>query len=77
MSVFSLIILCRVGIGCDTTSFSSPVGVHKSAGIAYQFVRVSTEVVALSLNQVGRQNFGSIAVVEGQSSTESGGGNPE
>lgn len=45
---------------------TGPVGVHKIARIVQQLVGVRAKVVTLGLDQIGRQRFASIAVVEGE-----------
>ena len=58
--------------GGHVSSTTCPVGMHKLARVAQQFVSVSAEVVSLGLDQVGRQHCGTVTIEEGQSGGETG-----
>ena len=56
-----------VGAGGDAATLAGPVGVEElSAGLVEALVGVGAEVVALSLEQVGGQALGAVAVEERQ-----------
>src|SRR5436190_21033419 len=68
-------LLCRVGPGRYDAPMAGPVGVEKlAARLVDAFVGVGTEIIALRLEQVGRQSFAAIRIVKPQRGAEGGHG---
>eukprot|EP00053_Salpingoeca_punica_P006791 m.63469 g.63469 ORF g.63469 m.63469 type:complete len:387 (+) comp13851_c0_seq2:114-1274(+) len=63
-------LLSVVGAGGRVAAGAGPVGVDKDARLTHALVGVRAKVVALGLDQVGRQRGRAVAVVEGQGGAE-------
>ena len=63
-SYLVVLFLNIVGSRRHVSTVSGPVGVHEIARLGEKLVGVRAEVVALGLNEIGRQSFASIAVIE-------------
>src|SRR5262245_20278612 len=66
-----------VSAGGDDPAAAGPVGVEElAAGFVHAFVGVRAEIIALRLEEIGRQDGGAILVVERQGGAEGGHGDP-
>eukprot|EP00964_Phaeocystis_antarctica_P122250 scaffold85909_cov54-Phaeocystis_antarctica.AAC.2 len=64
--------LSLVGVGGDPAGIASPVGVLPHARVVEALEGVRAEVVALGLQQVGRQARAAVAIEEGERGREGG-----
>src|ERR1051326_7787016 len=69
------IVLNRVGAGRNRAALAGPVGVEElAAGTVDALVRVRAEVIALGLQQIGRQTLAAVPIVERKRGGEGGNG---